>query len=285
MLLKNNLPIISTGIIKKFPQIGRTNMLPSYAKVLIFSFFFWNSSNSNDSLCIKSCDEKNCERSIFSVKKFRVLTEYNGYESGSYSSLDSLEDMEDDEREERLRELISYYNVFLNYYPELNTKDKIIKIKNPELPLAGTYASNGKEHVPQYPSEPERSYGYDEVDSNLEDEDEYEEFEILIEAEPIEEADYLEEYVDLDIDMDDKELTALDGIYEEGMSTFKRKYLEIMNKFIAYINNLKWNSESVHDYILLFTQINILIILFFLHLAARNVFISMGVAALALFVI
>lgn len=213
-MLENNLPIISTGIVKKFPRIGRRNMFPFYVKVLIFSFFFWSSSNSNDSLCNKPCDEKHYEPSIFNVKKFRVLAEYNSYNGRSLSSLNSLEDMEEDEREERLRELISYYNVFLNYYPQLNTKDKIIRIKNPELSIRQNYAFNGKGSVPQDHSEHEVSYGYDEVD-NLEDAEEFEEFEIFIEAEPIEESDYLEDYVDLDIDNEEKELTALDGIREE----------------------------------------------------------------------
>ncbi|GAB64895.1 hypothetical protein PCYB_033060 [Plasmodium cynomolgi strain B] len=282
-MLENKLPITSLGIIKKFPQIGRTNMFLFHVQVLIFIFFLWNSSNSNDSSCNKLCDEKHCELNIFSVKKFRVLTEYDSYDSGSQPNLYSLEDMEDDEREERLRELISYYNVFLNYYPELNTKDKIIKLKNPELSQTRNYLSNGKENVLQVNSLPERSYEYDEVDT-LEDTEEFEEFEILIETQHFEEPDYLDEFLDLDIDIEDKDLTTLDGIYEE-MSTFKRKYLEMRNKINAYINNFKWISELIYDYILLFSPLSILISIFLLHLSSPNVFIATSVAALTLFVL
>ncbi|CAI7718057.1 Plasmodium exported protein, unknown function [Plasmodium vivax] len=280
---ENNLPTTSLGIIKKFPQIGRTNMFLFHVKVLIFAFFFWNSSNSNKSSFNKSCDEKRCEQNVFSVKKSRVLTEYDSYDSGSQSNLYSLEDMEDDEREERLRELISYYNKFLNYYPELNTKDKIIKLKNPESTRRRNYVANGKENVQQVNSVPERSYEYDEVD-NLEDTEEFEEFEIVIETHHFEEPDYLDEYLDLDIDIEDKDLTTLDGIYEE-MSTFKQKYLEIRNKIIAYINNFNWNSELIYDYMLVFLPLSILLTIFCLHYASPNVFITTGVAALTLFVL
>ncbi|KJP88399.1 hypothetical protein AK88_02016 [Plasmodium fragile] len=283
MLENNLLPITSTVIIKKFLQIGRTNMFLLYTTVLICSFSSWISLNSNDSSCNKLCDDKQCEPHVFSVQKFRVLTEYNNYNYGSQSSLNSLEDMDDDEREECLQELISYYNVFLNYYPRLNTKDKIINIRNPELTRRQNYVSNGKDNTPQANSDSERSYGYDEVD-NQEDVEDFEEFEILIETEPSGEADYLRHYLDMDIDIEDKELTALDGIYEE-MSTFKRKYLEIWNKIITYINNLQWNSAFIHDYLLLFSQLNILITMFFLHMASPNIFMTICVVALTFFVL
>ncbi|EUD64849.1 hypothetical protein C922_04797 [Plasmodium inui San Antonio 1] len=256
-MLENNLPIRSMGIIDKFPRIDRTNMSFLYFKLLIFIFLLWNFSNCTDSSCNNSYDEEHCDLSVRGGEKFRVLTEYDSYYRGGQSSLYSLEDMEDDQREEHIRELISYYNVFLNYYPRLNTKDKIIKLKNPESIGEHNYASNGKQNVSTTNLVEERSYEYDEVD-NVEDVEEYDELETFIEIELYEEPDDLHEYLDLDIDIDDRELTTPDDM-DEDMGMFKQKYLELMDKIILYITNYNWNSELIYDYFLLFTPLSTLI--------------------------
>ncbi|GAW79206.1 Plasmodium exported protein, unknown function [Plasmodium gonderi] len=283
-MLKNSLFTKSMGVQNKFPQINGTSGFLFYVKLLIFTYVFWNSSNFNNNTSFNNpCAEKHKTLDILCSKSSRLLTQYDSYDNPNQLYMYSLEDMEDEEREERIRELISYYNVFLNYYPEHNTKDKIIKLKSPEIVRRRNSVDSGKDIVPQIRSVVERTFEYEDSDNLDDDEDDLDELGSLVETGVFEHSFYADEYHDFGIDIDDdNNLSLLDEIFEE-MSMFKRKYLDFKNKILPYINQFTWNSESLYNYILIFTPLSLLLTAFFMRLASLKFLVATGAAALALY--
>ncbi|SBT30962.1 hypothetical protein POVWA2_004810 [Plasmodium ovale wallikeri] len=143
--------------------------------------------------------------------------------------------MDDDERQDKLQELLKYYNVFLNLYPVLNSKDKLIELKVADRPQEEVNIVTEKGNVLQVNLSEDREADND-VNISIEVS------EIIVHAEDIEEvediinsdifgdtdnfdiSDDFEEFNDIDnficLDINDNNYTVFPNFFFEKIKMF-----------------------------------------------------------------
>ncbi|SBT75396.1 Plasmodium exported protein, unknown function [Plasmodium ovale] len=297
-MLKQKLIAQYIAIIKKLPKIHRLNMLLFYVKLFMLSLFIWNLTNSNNSTLSDPWNKHHSVQYLQNGKNKRQLAEYHVISNQRPSGIYSLEDMDDDERQDKLQELLKYYNVFLNLYPVLNSKDKLIELKVADRPQEEVNIVTEKGNVLQVNLSEDREADND-VNISIEVS------EIIVHAEDIEEvediinsdifgdtdnfdiSDDFEEFNDIDnficLDINDNNYTVFPNFFFEKIKMYKRKYLNFFNKYFSSFTKLKNTCGLLYEHVLLFLPIGLMLVAFLEHLRSPNSLISTGALSLALF--
>ncbi|KAI4840612.1 hypothetical protein MKS88_000845 [Plasmodium brasilianum] len=253
-------------------------MFRFYVKLFIITFFAWNCQKSNNSTFNELWNEQYIAQNIFKIKTQRILTAYETLNSSPQQNLYSLSDMEDEYRQEKIDELLNYYKTYLNIYPDLNTNDKIIKLKDTSSQRERGNSVNGKDNVLQIDS-------YDEPDMS------FEEVLDIDEADYHEDLEFLDNFYELDrngnVEVYIKPDTVNEGIFNinnniEDINDYKQKGIGFGDNFLESFKNFKRKYYKFFKYALLLTPLGLLLTSLTMSLSGPNHYITTGVVALAI---